>query len=488
MVQERKISQLPDLGNVTGQEYFHVAHGGRSYKVTMNELIEKFIDGVDLDAIEKIRQAVADIEAVEGVVTQDQLTQALSEINIPDVSGFVTEEVVNQKITQALQDIQVPTVPGAPDLSNLVTKDEMQQALEGIEHPSVDLSSVVTKDEMQQALDGIEHPTVDLSGYVTKGELQQAVENIEIPAVDLSGHVTTEELERKLEEFPKASDVSQAISQLTQTIAEDKEELIGLSTATIGNILWVGPNGSEQPNGSITNPFPTIQQAIDSTRDTAQQVVILVTPGSASDGDVVFGGKRQSFLIQGFGCNDSHLVQIKGCVTVQGPDATRFCMKDISIQAQGSRPGLVISGTQGRHYFHNVTIEKGAGHTGPLVSIEGNEKRRTVFTQCCVSGEIAVSADVEPTSTVYFNENNGDTHLSVGGQNTVDIRGGRMGSVISNGAGVARSCFFTGNSNGDAIVNQGSGFWSARFVDFQKTDSTYLNNTNVQTTLCIEAQ
>ena len=81
--------------------------------------------------------------------------------------------------------------------------DELKAYIDGISTGSVDLSNYVTKEELQAKLDAL-HINIDLSSYATKEELTNAINSIDLSAYakktdipSLNGYVTETELNAK---------------------------------------------------------------------------------------------------------------------------------------------------------------------------------------------------------------------------------------------------------------------------------------------------
>ena len=134
MSTERKISQLPSREQVTGTEYFLVGFNGRSYKMTLNELIAAFNNGANLDVLNGIRAKFEELQAIGTPVTAEQLAQAIAEIPSVDLSAYATTELLEQAINEAINSI-----------------------------PSVDLTSYALKEELP-----------DVSGFLTTEDLPAA--------------------------------------------------------------------------------------------------------------------------------------------------------------------------------------------------------------------------------------------------------------------------------------------------------------------------
>lgn len=89
-----------------------------------------------------------------------------------DLTGYATEEYVIQAIGE------IPE----PDLSDYATIKDVQDAIDGIEHPQPDLTGYATEDFVTQKIAEAElgGEDVDLSGYATKNYVDTEIKNIEL--------------------------------------------------------------------------------------------------------------------------------------------------------------------------------------------------------------------------------------------------------------------------------------------------------------------
>lgn len=60
--------------------------------------------------------------------------------------------------------------------------------------PTGESIELVTRQELDEAIDGIEVPDVDLTDYYTKEEVDNKIENIDIPEVDLTDYALKSEI------------------------------------------------------------------------------------------------------------------------------------------------------------------------------------------------------------------------------------------------------------------------------------------------------
>lgn len=591
---QRKVSQLPNLESFSGEEYLLAAFNGRSYKVTLNMLVEHFTSSINMSDLEALRQALADLAQVGNVVTQEQLQSALAGIQIPeatiaqivqravqavpatdlsnyvtqdqlqqsipvvpDVSGFVTEQQVQEMIPAPVdlsnyvtQQELSEAIPADIDLSGYATNDSVDQKIAqaqlGGDGGNVDLSSYATKQELenvanaipsvagfvteQQVQEMIPGP-VDTTNFVTQEQLEQAIpdpvdtslfatkqeipdvsqfvtglqvqemipgpvdtENFatkdEIPDVssfvtaqqvqemipaapDLSGFATKEELP-SVEGFMTLTDVQNAIN----TVIAETTEFVRVSEQPIGRILWVSGQNIEVQDGSMIAPFYTIQQAIDRANADTYPWTIICMPatGNGYTGDVLVEGKS-NILVQGWGCQGAHNVQIKGTVTLRGSTTTRIRMRDIGIRPVGDNPTIVFDGTAGRHYFQNVNAEALSGQTVPNIIFKNGEQRWTSFDQCDLGGRVLIESTVNPNLAVYFNgQNHIGCHLEIEGESKVYVRdGGQFGSITHNAGDLEVKYIGSwGGKDGNAIVSTQGERVHLKFLDLQKADGTFL--------------
>ncbi len=102
MTEERKVSQLPTRTDITGDEYMHVGHNGRSYKTTINSIISKFNGGVNLEVLQEIQNKLTELAELGNLVTVEQMAAAIAAIPEVDLSSYATSQAVAVAIEQAL--------------------------------------------------------------------------------------------------------------------------------------------------------------------------------------------------------------------------------------------------------------------------------------------------------------------------------------------------------------------------------------------------
>lgn len=164
-------------------------------------------------------------------------------------------------------------------------------------------------------------------------------------------------------------------------------------------VLWSGGIWVARPTsggddstgtGSFNKPFATLQRALQfiDTQTSVNNPVIFMKPGQYNlAGVLTLDGTASPNLsngltIIGTGNSDSQVVSFLGGFLVQG-NITRFRMKDIQLSPSSGQYSLDINGTQGRHYFDNVTFTGGLG-----IRFRGAYQRFSEFMNCTCSTNI----------------------------------------------------------------------------------------------------
>lgn len=148
-----------------------------------------------------------DIPSIAGLASETYVDNAIASIKLPDlapyalkseipnIKGLASEEYVAQKIAEAeLNNKEV-------DLSAYATKEELQEAINNIEHPVVDLSEYAKKDELPS-----------LAGLATEQFVQDKIGEIKFPSADLTGYATEEYVRQKIAEAQMSGDVEVDLS------------------------------------------------------------------------------------------------------------------------------------------------------------------------------------------------------------------------------------------------------------------------------------
>lgn len=137
--------------------------------------------------------------------TETAIKSAVDSVEVPDVSGFATKEELEA----------VQAVAGNNSVKLFAVDEELfdiKQQLENI--PTTDLSDYATKEEVA----AIEAKIPSIEGLATKEELEEAISGIEHPAVDLEGYATEDWVNAQgflkehqdLSEYAKKADIPEA--------------------------------------------------------------------------------------------------------------------------------------------------------------------------------------------------------------------------------------------------------------------------------------
>ena len=105
--------------------------------------------------------------------TKEELENAIDGIIIPSIDGLASEEFVEE----AIASIEHPAV----DLTGLATEEYVNEKVDSIVVPSVD--GLATEAFVEEKVAAIEHPTVDLAGYATETYVDESVATIKV-AID----------------------------------------------------------------------------------------------------------------------------------------------------------------------------------------------------------------------------------------------------------------------------------------------------------------
>ena len=133
------------------------------------------------------------------IATKEYVDSQIAAITGTDLSAFVKQEDLEDYATKELVQslIAEAELNSKPDLGNYYTKSEtdiaIKSAVNAINVPNV--SNLATKDELQEAINSIEHPLIDLTGYATKSFVEEKIAEIPGVDVDLSNYYTKTEVE-----------------------------------------------------------------------------------------------------------------------------------------------------------------------------------------------------------------------------------------------------------------------------------------------------
>lgn len=498
------------LTALTGKASLAEVEAAIANLVTEEQLLAAVASKADVASVAALAQAVdakADAQAlqdlaasIENVVTVETVDQKITDAMAN--SGHVTAETVDQKVVEAIANsghVTAETLDGAVSaaVADLSTKQDLQEGLAGKVDVAA-LETLATKDEVavvQQDLAGkmsAQEVQNALTGYALQADVAQQISSAtegKVNAADLTALQAgiTAQIETKVSKSQHTQDMegkasladvqaiaSEMASKADATAIPDVSAFVDMSqvaqavqsalTATqdfvradeeqVSRLMWVCGKAVPGANGSINRPFETIQQAIDAIPGSATGFTIMVMPRQSGSYAGYTVDSKQNLQVQGFGANGAHTVVINGTVVYSGATTTRVRLRDIQIKAPLNGQAMIFDGTQGRHYFQNVTIEPASGTIAPTVVFKNGYKNWTSFDDCSVSGDVSIEATVEANSAVYFNGNNSATNVYVDGPARLIVRQGIQFGYIEQNAGeidVRNVSSFEGK-NGYAIV------------------------------------
>ena len=192
--------------------------------VTEDKLEETLTDFVTEGELEQYREDIVNIEStldekadkteLTGLASEEFVLKKIAEAEIADkeadLEAYYTKSETEAKIKEAIDAIEIP------DVSGFATKEEVSAVQEQSARNEVKLlqvdselfdikqqledisSNYVTNEELEDAINSIEHPVVDLDGYATKEYVDNAILNI--PETDLSDYYTKSETNNIVEE------------------------------------------------------------------------------------------------------------------------------------------------------------------------------------------------------------------------------------------------------------------------------------------------
>lgn len=148
--------------------------------------------------------------------------------------------------------------------------------------------------------------------------------------------------------------------------------------------------------GSISQPFKTIQAAVNAAQSYGGANSVIYLHGTNSTENVVINNYSFNLLIKSYGSTavDNQVFVLTGNVTISG-SSTRIRLKDIKITYPGGSQPDLIDTSAGRNYFSNVGFEGGGG-----IQFSGSWARWHEFTDCTISGPVSIAGTPASGSTV----------------------------------------------------------------------------------------
>lgn len=441
------------------------------------------------------------------------LTQRVTALEETPATGGVAQEdfdslvsTVNTKADQTTVDSLSSGLAEKANSSEVVSLSEQvglkasQQDLDALQSVVNQKANTSTVDALSGRVDALEQAP---SGGITQQDLDEGLA-LKADVVHTHGQADIVGLEDALALKAEVSDlntltgrVSNAEAALSDTVSQnvfsqlvddvqlkanavDLEALTPKAAMQKTRMLFVSSDAdAEVATGSYAYPFRTIQDALDSITNKGTSYHIQLLNGDYNENVVI--DAFLNLIIQGMGCVDSHQTRIRGSVTIQGTNTTRARMKDVLVRptATGIVP-LIITDTQGRHYFENVSLEP-FDQTTPAINVSGNVSNWIDFNNSNIGGIVNLNSTA--VTPALFAVRNGNHDKLVINQNigfnvklNVMTRIGHINHVSGN-LTINGLLEVVGDSNGiaiDSISVNSMDRISIRNADFQKPDGSYL--------------
>ena len=183
-------------------------------------------------------------------------------MRVSDVTTQFPDKVAIQALIDELKAYADSIATGDIDLSNYVTKSELQTKLDALDI-NIDLSSYATKEELAEAINNIdlsayalktEIPSLD--GYATTEYVDNAIANVPSGGgtVDLSNYYTKDETYSKEETDALIPTVTNGVDGVSPTVTVTKEGKVATITCTDVNgttTATSGGGGSSSGSGEV---------------------------------------------------------------------------------------------------------------------------------------------------------------------------------------------------------------------------------------------
>lgn len=347
------------------------------------------------------------------------IAAGVDEVILPD--DLVTTEFLQQYVTQAIEELQ--TNPGSGAGGDL-TASQLENMLGESESFQRYVESVRT---LKLAVDNLHN--ADPATLVKKG--------------------TT--------------------AQTGRVIGMDDEGVVENLVLGSTKVVYVCKrNNPKYKNGSLSAPFVTIQEAIDSVGTSVSNMIVMLLPAETGDYEGFTINGRVNVTVFGQGVTDAHMLRIVGPIVNEGAAATRFRLKDVQLkQNDAAIPAYHNKGTLGRDYFKNVTVEQAsASQVTPVVKFE-NTKNWHDFEDCNINGFFDVEGEAGPGALIAFRSCNAlGTKIRLNSNVKILLNfNTRFGYIIQNQGSVEINYTHTFAGNNGVAVESNGGDLALNFVN-----------------------
>jgi len=453
-LEERKFSQTPVVEVIDPNDtVLLLTANGQNARATVAELAQQMSDSqvtkesLGLGNVDN----TADVDKPISTATQEALTEVNTRIdNLP--AGGVTQEEVDQSIATAIQPLATTVAlneglaakADVTALSAYATTESVTEALAGKADISA-LEGLASEAFVNNAISTIVDAAPE--SLNTLQELATALGDDANFAATVTNALATKASTQALEDglATKAdAEVVQDTFAKSVVFPSLLEFLDGHYPVffngewTVGDskhakYVWV--DSGKAPlfrDGSYEFPFAQIQEAVDAISSTPVAAVINVVAGSTNYAGFTINNLL-NLQIQGFGLNDAQQVKIVGEVVYTGAGCTRVKMKDLQIQSSAvDKSAFTVDGTQGRHYFENVTLSKFSGaQSVPVFDLKGNFSNWIDCFNCNFSGIVGLGGT--PAANALFATRGGNDDglkiIQTAAMNIVVNNHSRMGYI-----------------------------------------------------------
>ena len=197
-----KKSDIPSIEGLASEDFVRSEiakaelNGGDITEEELTNLLANYYSKPEID--NKIKDI--DIPSIDGLATELYVDNKFADIKVPtrvseldNDTGYITLKDVpetdlsnfyNKSETETLVDEAVNKII-IPDTSNFITIEDVESKGYLTEHQ--DISHLVEKSELEEAINNIKHPTVDLTGYATESYVNTIANTYKYEVLPIDG-------------------------------------------------------------------------------------------------------------------------------------------------------------------------------------------------------------------------------------------------------------------------------------------------------------